>query len=87
MLIKARFDQVKGYDISTAMARYIYRKCPKCREYFGLVVNQLPLANGEHPIKGFCSVCGYQLKGWQLILGRKQSAMIHCARMSNAFRQ
>jgi hypothetical protein len=69
------------------MARYIYRKCPKCRDYFGVVVNQRPHKNGEHPIKGFCLTCGYQLNDWRLILGRKRSAEIHCARMPKAFRQ
>jgi hypothetical protein len=53
------------------MARYINRKCPKCHDYFGIVIDQLSHRNGEHSIKGFCSVCGYQLKGWQLILGPK----------------
>jgi C4-type Zn-finger protein len=69
------------------MARYINRKCPKCGDYFGVVVNQRPHKNGEHPIKGFCSVCGYQLRGWRLILGRKRPAEVYRSRMPKVFRQ
>ena len=54
------------------MARYIDRKCPKCRDYFGVVVNQLPDQNGEHRIDGYCAVCGYQLKSWRLVFGSKR---------------
>jgi hypothetical protein len=66
------------FDVSLCAA--IYRRpwpvtslepAPKCRDYFGIVVNQLPHKHGEHPIKGFCTVCGYQLKGWRPIHGRK----------------
>ena len=55
------------------MRRYIARSCPKCRDYFGIVVNQEPTSNGEHPINAYCAVCGYQLKGWRLIEGRKRT--------------
>jgi hypothetical protein len=41
------------------MAKFIARTCPKWRDYFGVVVNQQqPKSNGEHPINGFCAVCG-----------------------------
>jgi len=30
------------------MAKYIARTCPKCGDYFGLLVNQPPKNNGEH---------------------------------------
>jgi hypothetical protein len=54
------------------MAKYIARSCPKCHDYFGVVVNQPPKSNGVYAINGFCAACGYQLKGWRLIVGRKQ---------------
>ena len=60
-----------------AMAKYIARNCPKCHDYFGVVVNQRPKSNGEHPINGFCAVCGYQLKGWRLIVGRKRTTPVY----------
>jgi hypothetical protein len=46
-----------------------------------VVVNQPPKSNGEHPINGFCAVCGYQLKGWRLIVGRKRTTPIYQGRM------
>jgi len=68
------------------MARYINRKCPRCRDYFGLALSQAPDSNGEHPISGYCAVCGYQLKGWRLILGRKQATEVRYARTRKVFR-
>jgi hypothetical protein len=68
------------------MARYINRKCPRCRDYFGLALNQAPDSQGEHPISGYCAVCGYQLKGWRLILGRNQAPAVRYARTRKVFR-
>jgi hypothetical protein len=67
------------------MAKYIARNCPKCRDYFGVVVNPLPKSDGEHPINGFCAVCGYQLKGWRVIVGRKRTTPAYHARMAKVF--
>jgi hypothetical protein len=67
------------------MAKYIARNCPKCRDYFGLVLNQPPQSNGEHPINGFCAVWGYQLKGWRLILGRKRMVNVYHGKMPKVF--
>jgi len=39
--------------------------------------HQRATRDGEYPIIGYCAVCGYQMKGWRLIPGRKQSATIH----------
>jgi hypothetical protein len=68
------------------MANYIARTCPKCRDYFGLVVSQPPDRNGEHPIDGYCAVCGYQLKRWRVILGGKPPTEIRYTRMPKVFR-
>jgi periplasmic protein TonB len=55
------------------MAKYIARKCPKCRDDFWLVINQSPNSNGECPINAYCALCGYWLERWRLILGRKET--------------
>lgn len=83
-LIRTKLDlpssRVWRYE-SGIMAKYIARKCPKCRDYFGVAVNQAPQSNGEHPINGFCAVCGYQLKDWRLILGRNRTPPLYHGRM------
>ena len=68
------------------MPRYISRKCPSCRDRFGVVVNELASSDGEHPIKGYCTGCGYRLKGWRLILGGKRPTEAGYARMPKVFR-
>ena len=66
------------------MAKYIARKCPKCRDDFWVVVNQPPHSHGEHPIKAYCALCGYRLDGWQLILGGKRPPETLISRMRKA---
>ena len=68
------------------MAKYIPRSCPKCRDYFGVVVSQWPTSDREYLVSGFCTTCGYQLKGWRLILGRKQTSYQYNARTPKVFR-
>lgn len=68
------------------MAKCIARKCPRCCDYFGVVVNQEPKKHGEHPITAYCEVCGYQLKGWRLIDGRKRPVLVYGGRMPKMFR-
>jgi hypothetical protein len=67
------------------MAKYISRSCPKCRDYLWLVVSQTPKSDGEYPINAFCAVCGYKLKGWRLIAGRKPPGKAFHGRMSKVF--
>jgi hypothetical protein len=43
-------------------------------------VHKRATSDGEHLITGYCAVCGYQLKGWRLIPGRKRSATIDTAK-------
>jgi len=69
------------------MARYIPRNCPKCCGHLGVVVNELPGNDGEHIIKGYCTGCGYQLKGWRLILGRKRPRENRYTHMRKALRR
>jgi len=62
------------------MAKYLHRSCPRCRDYLCVDVHKRATSDGEHLITGYCAVCGYQLKGWRLIPGRKRSATIDTAK-------
>jgi hypothetical protein len=68
------------------MARDFARKCPKCRSYFGLAVSHPPPQSRELPITAYYAVCGYRLKGWRLILGRKRVPEIRWGRIPKVFR-
>jgi hypothetical protein len=82
-----RWVNLTWYRLLRYIARYgsLHRsKLPKVRrDYFGLVVNQPPKRNGVHPINGFCATCGYQLKGWHVIVGRKRT--MYCGGMPKVF--
>jgi len=43
------------------MARYLYRSCPKCNDYLGIVVPDPPEPMEEVPIDAHCAVCGFKL--------------------------
>jgi len=68
------------------MPGYLAKKCPRCRDYFGVTVTQTPNSNGEHPISAYCSVCGFQLKGWRLIVTPKQPILKYSSIVSKLFR-
>ena len=68
------------------MSRYIARKCPRCRDYFGVAVHHPTPKSRELPITGLCAVCGYQLKGWRLLLGRRRIIQVYEARTPKVFR-
>jgi C4-type Zn-finger protein len=67
------------------MAKYIARNCPKCRDYFGVVVSQWPTRDREYLVSGFCTTCGYRLKGWRVILGRKRPTYVYGDRVPKVF--
>ncbi len=52
------------------MLKYLYRTCPKCGDYLGVVVRDPPEPAREIPIDAHCVVCGFKL-GWRLVLGKK----------------
>jgi len=52
------------------MARYLYRACPKCEDYLGVVVREPPDPVTEVPIDAHCAVCGFKLS-LTIILGNK----------------
>jgi len=53
------------------MAKNLYRTCPKCKDYMGVVVTDPPEPEREVPIDAHCVVCGFKV-GWRLVLGNKQ---------------
>ncbi len=52
------------------MAKYLYRSCPKCSDYLGVVVPEPPEPVKEIPIDARCLRCGFKL-AWKVITGRK----------------
>ena len=67
------------------MAKSITRKCPRCRDYFGVVVSPWPTNEREYHVSGFCTTCGYRLKGWRVILGRKKPTYVYGGRVPKVF--
>jgi len=55
------------------MLKYLYRTCPKCKDYLGVVVPDPPEPMREVPIDAHCVVCGFKL-GWRLVLGKRSSS-------------
>jgi hypothetical protein len=52
----------------TEMAKHLARNCPRCGDFFGVILGK-PLPDSiAFPIKGCCMRCGYQID-WKLIPG------------------
>jgi len=54
------------------MTKYLYRTCPKCKDYLGVIVRDPPESKRKVPIDAHCVVCGFKL-GWKLVLGKRSS--------------
>jgi len=54
------------------MAKYLYRTCPKCNDYLGVVVPEPPEPVTEGPIDARCLRCGFKLD-WKVVLGKRSS--------------
>ncbi len=52
------------------MTKYLYRTCPKCKDYLGVVVRDPPGPKSEIPIDAYCCRCGFKLD-WKVVLGNK----------------
>ncbi len=52
------------------MTKYLYRTCPKCKDYLGVVVTDPPGPKREITIDAYCVVCGFKLE-WKVVLGNK----------------
>ncbi len=50
------------------MTKYLYRTCPKCKDYLGVVVRDPPEPKREIPIDAYCCRCGFKLL-WKVIVG------------------
>jgi len=50
------------------MAVYLARSCPKCRNYFGVVIAERQGRGKPQPIHGRCATCGYEVN-WTLFPG------------------
>jgi len=53
------------------MTKYLYRTCPKCKDYLGVVVRDPPGPKSEISIDAYCVVCGFKLD-WKVVLGGRQ---------------
>ncbi len=53
------------------MLKYLYRDCPKCGDYLGVVVTDPPGPMSEIPIDARCLRCGFNLL-WRIVLGGRQ---------------
>ncbi len=56
--------------IPSPMLKYLYRTCPKCKDYLGVVVRDPPGPKREIPIDAYCCRCGFKL-GWKVVLDNK----------------
>ncbi len=57
------------------MLKYLYRDCPKCGDYLGVVVRDPCEPIREIPIDATCLRCGFKL-GWRLVLGKRSSSKL-----------
>ena len=52
------------------MAKYLYRNCPRCKDYLGVVVPEPPEPVKVIPIDAYCVKCGFVLN-WKIIVGKQ----------------
>lgn len=50
------------------MARYLYRSCPECGDYLGVVIPEPPEPVREVLVEATCMRCGYRLD-WSVSYG------------------
>ena len=51
------------------MAKYLYRSCPKCKDYLGVVVPEPPEPVAEVAIDAYCVVRSFELD-WRVVLNK-----------------
>ena len=69
------------------MALYRVKRCPNCRDDFWVTLGNPSPKTKELPITAYCTLCGYALKGWRLIVGGKRASDVRYARMRTVFRR
>ena len=57
----------RAREYTPSMTKYLYRECPKCKDYLGVVVRDPPGPKREIPIDAYCVVCGFKLD-WKVIV-------------------
>jgi len=62
------------------MAKYLYRNCPRCNDYLGVVVPEPPEPVEEVPVDAHCAVCGFKLD-WKVVLGKERYGTGHHTRL------
>ena len=50
------------------MIKYLARNCPRCGDFFGVVVSEPVRKTNVQPVNGICTSCGYHMH-WSVILG------------------
>ena len=50
------------------MTVYLARSCPRCQNYFGVVIGEPKSESNVRPIRGRCANCGYVVN-WTLFPG------------------
>jgi len=63
-------DDPSKLEYGLSMAKYLYRTCPKCKDYLGVVVPEPPEPVKEVLIDAHCAVCGFKLD-WKVVLGQR----------------
>lgn len=56
------------------MVRYLYRSCPRCNEYVGIIVREPGRNTPLQTVNGHYVRCGYRL-AWIVIRGAKESSV------------
>jgi len=59
--------------IPSPMLKYLYRDCPKCGDYLGVIVRDPPEPMREIPINAYCCRRGFELL-WKVVMGNKRLA-------------
>jgi len=57
------------------MAKYLFRSCPRCDDYLGVVVPEPPEPVTVVPIDARCLRCGFKL-AWKVVVGRENKGEI-----------
>jgi hypothetical protein len=57
------------------MAVYLARSCPRCRNYFGIVIGEPKTEKNVQPIHGCCAKCGYEVNWTPCFQVTAQSAI------------
>jgi len=52
------------------MAKYLYRSCPRCNGYLGIVMREPGRNMPLQAVNGHCLGCGYRL-AWIVIRGKR----------------